>query len=84
MEIAVPRLIAFSTVRRMRHHRDKEVEIRAREEEHLKLLGGTQTSHKSEIVNASFSGNASGTKQSFGVDKAKVEVKVEEREKTPY
>lgn len=50
----------------------------------MKLLGGTQTSQKSEIPNGSFSGNATATKQSFGVDKAKVEVKVEEREKTPY
>jgi hypothetical protein len=47
MEIAVPRLVAFSTIRRMRHHRDREADIRAREEEHLKLLGGTQTSQKS-------------------------------------
>lgn len=48
------------------------------------MLGGTQTSQKSETINATFSGNATATKQSFGVDpKAKVEVKVE-REKTPY
>lgn len=65
----------------MREHRDKETDIRAREEEHLKLLGGTHTSNKSEIApNSTFIGNATATKQSFGVDpKSKIEPKVEER-----
>jgi len=30
MEVAVPRLIAFKTVQRMRFHRDKEEKIRER------------------------------------------------------
>ncbi len=51
----------------------------------MKILGATHTSNKSEPINATFSGNATATKQSFGVDpKAKVESKQEEREKTPY
>lgn len=70
MDLAVPRLIAFKTIQRMRFHRDQEAKIREKEEEHLKLLGVTQLSHKeSEVGNSSsFNVNASGTKQSFGVD----------------
>lgn len=46
MDLAVPRLIAFKTIQRMRFHRDQEAKIREKEEEHLKLLGVTQISHK--------------------------------------
>lgn len=46
MDLAVPRLIAFKTIQRMRFHRDQEAKIREKEEEHLKLLGVTGISHK--------------------------------------
>ena len=46
MEIALPRLIAFKTVQRMRDHRDKEAKIREKEAENMKMLGATQMTMK--------------------------------------
>lgn len=46
MEVAVPRLIAFKTVQRMRFYKEEEEKIRSKEVENMKLLGATLLSMK--------------------------------------
>ena len=41
MEIAIPRLIAFKTIQHMRDYKDKEEEIRMKEEDRRKIMGTT-------------------------------------------
>lgn len=80
MEIAVPRLIAFKTIQKMRIQRDCEAKIREKQFEHLKLFGGTQLSQSSykqteQANNSTYNVNASGTKNSFGLQQPKLQSK---------
>lgn len=69
MEIALPRLIAFKTIQRMRFHRDDQAKIREKELENMKLLGATNLTYKeSEQPNSTMLNvSASGTKNNFGL-----------------
>ena len=69
MEIALPRLLAFKTIQKMRFHKDEQARIREKELENMKLLGATNLSFKeSEGPNSSMLNvSASNTKNNFGL-----------------
>ena len=68
MEVAIPRLIAFKTIQHMRNYKDKEEEIRLKEEDRRKLMGTTIISNNSEVDpdnEKSLTGSPSATKNNF-------------------